>query len=203
MLGTDGKLLRTRAGGTVKLSQLLDEAVDRAENVIADRYKDAALRRQIAEVVGIGGVKYADLPVARESSYVFDFDRMLALNGNTGPYLQYAVARIRSIFRKAAIEPDQARGPISFAEPAERALSLRLLSFGAAVQQVADTAEPHRLCAYLFDLASSFTTFYEQCPVLGAPSAAVKESRLALSALTLRVQLAGLGMLGVRVPDRM
>ncbi len=203
VLGTDGKLLRTRAGGTVKLSQLLDEAVDRAENVIADRYKDAALRRQIAEVVGIGGVKYADLSVARESSYVFDFDRMLALNGNTGPYLQYAVARIRSIFRKAAIEPDQARGPISFAEPAERALSLRLLSFGAAVQQVADTAEPHRLCAYLFDLASSFTTFYEQCPVLGAPSAAVKESRLALSALTLRVQLAGLGMLGVRVPDRM
>src|SRR6266516_1051645 len=203
VLGADGKLLRTRAGGTIKLSQLLDEAVERADSVIADRYEHAELRRQIAEVVGIGGVKYADLAVARESSYVFDFDRMLALNGNTGPYLQYAVARIRSIFRKAARDPAQAAGPISFTDPAERALGLRLLGFGAAAQQVADAAEPHRLCAYLFDVASSFTTFYEQCPVIGAPSAAVKESRLALSALALRVLLAGLGLLGVRVPDRM
>jgi arginyl-tRNA synthetase len=203
VLGADGKLLRTRAGESVRLGQLLDEAVERAEKVIAGRYGNAELRRQIADAVGVGAVKYADLSVARDSSYVFDFDKMLALNGNTGPYLQYAAARIRSIFRKGEIDPDRARGSITITESAERALGLRLLGFGTAVQQVADTTQPHRLCAYLFELASAFTTFYEECPVLGAPSAAVKESRLALSALTLRVLLTGLGLLGVRVPERM
>lgn len=203
VLGADGKILRTRAGETVPLAQLVDAAVARANEVIAERYDDPALRQQIAEAVGIGGVKYADLSVARDSSYIFDLDRMLALNGNTGPYLQYAVARIRSIFRKAGLDPEKAAGPISFTDPAERALGLRLLGFGTAVQQVADTAEPHRLCVYLFDLASSFTTFYEQCPVIGAPSAAVKETRLALSVVTLRTLLAGLSLLGVGVPDRM
>ena len=161
------------------------------------------MRHQIGRAVGIGGLKYADLSVARDSGYVFDFDRMLALNGNTAPYLQYAAARIRSIFRKAGLDPDRPAGPSMFSEPAERALALRLLGFGTAVQQVADTAEPHRLSAYLFDVASAFTTFYEHCPVLSAPSEAVKESRLALSALTLRVLLTGLGLLGVQVPDRM
>jgi arginyl-tRNA synthetase len=203
VVGTDGKLLRTRAGEAVKLGELLDEAVERAEKVIAERYEDAAVRQQIGAAVGIGGLKYADLSVARDSGYVFDFDRMLALNGNTGPYLQYAAARIRSIFRKAGRDPGQAAGPMAFTEPAERALGLRLLEFGTAVKQVAETAEPHRLAAYLFEVASAFTTFYEQCPVLGAPSEAVKESRLALSALTLRVLLTGLSLLGVQVPDRM
>ncbi len=203
VVGTDGKLLRTRAGEAVKLSELLDEAVERAENVIAERYEAAAERQQIAEAVGIGGLKYADLSVARDSGYVFDFDRMLALNGNTGPYLQYAAARIRSIFRKGGRDPDRATGTMIFSEAAERALGLRLLEFGTAVKQVAETAEPHRLAAYLFDVASAFTTFYEQCPVLGAPGAAVKESRLALSALTLRTLLTGLRLLGVQVPDRM
>ena len=200
---TDGKRLRTRTGEPVKLITLVDEAVERAEKVIADRYEDPRLRHQIAEAVGVGALKYADLSVARDSSYALDFDRMLALNGNTGPYLQYAVARIRSIFRRARVDPDQATGPITFTHPAERALSLRLLGFGTAVRQVADVAEPHRLCVYLFDLASAFTTFYEQCPVIGAPSAAVRESRLALSMVTLRVLLAGLGLLGVAVPERM
>ncbi|HKB31011.1 MAG TPA: arginine--tRNA ligase [Streptosporangiaceae bacterium] len=197
------KRLRTRTGEPVKLATLIGEAVRRAEEIIADRYDDAALRSAIAEAVGIGALKYADLSVARDSSYVLDFDRMLALNGNTGPYLQYAAARIRSIFRRADREPDQATGQIVLGEPAERALGLRLLEFGTAVKQVADTAEPHRLAAYLFDVASAFTTFYEQCPVLGAPSEAVKESRLALSAVTLRVLLTGLGLLGVQVPERM
>jgi arginyl-tRNA synthetase len=199
----DRKRLRTRTGEPVKLVTLIDEAVHRAELVIADRYDDTDLRTQIAEAVGIGALKYADLSVARDSSYALDFDRMLALNGNTGPYLQYATARIRSIFRRAGLDPDQATGPINSTEPAERALSLRLLEFGVAVRQVADTAEPHRLCAYLFDLASSFTAFYEECPVLGAPSEAVKDSRLALSALTLRVLSTGLSLLGVPVPERM
>ena len=199
----DRKRLRTRAGEPVRLVMLIDEAVHRAEKIISDRYEDAARRSAIAEAVGIGALKYADLSVARDSSYALDFDRMLALNGNTGPYLQYAAARIRSIFRRAGLEPDRATGPITLTEPAERALGLRLLEFGTAVQQVADTTEPHRLCAYLFDVASSFTTFYEECPVLGAPSEAVKYSRLALSALTLRTLLTGLGLLGIPVPGRM
>jgi arginyl-tRNA synthetase len=175
-----------------------------------------AMRCVIAEAVGIGALKYADLSVARDSSYALDFDRMLALNGNTGPYLQYAAARIRSIFRRAGLPlppaeattrqtsaDDYANCPITLTQPVERALSLHLLRFGTTVQQVAVTAEPHRLCAYLFDLASEFTTFYEQCPVLGAPSEAVRESRLALSAVTFRILLTGLSLLGIRVPDRM
>ena len=202
--GADGQRLRTRTGEQVKLASLMDEAVERAEQVIADRYPDAAERQQIAEAVGIGALKYADLSVARDSSYALDFDRMLALTGNTGPYLQYATARIRSIFRRAGLDPAGAiTAPIQVTEEAERALALRLLGFGAVVGQVADTTEPHRLCGYLFELASAFTTFYEKCPVLQAGSSAVRDSRLALSGLTLRVLLTGLDLLGVPVPDRM
>ncbi len=201
--GTDRKRFRTRSGGAVKLTGLMDEAVDRAEEVIKDRYDDPELRAQIAEAVGIGALKYADLSVDRESSYMLDFDRMLALTGNTGPYLQYATARIRSIFRRAGIEPDAAAGPIQVAEDAERALALRLLGFGAAVHQEADGAEPHKLAAFLFETASAFTTFYEQCPVLQAEDESTRRSRLALSALTLRVLLTGLGLLGIPVPERM
>jgi arginyl-tRNA synthetase len=201
--GPGGQRLRTRSGEQVKLITLIDEAVRRAEEVIADRYDDPAERHRIAEAVGIGALKYADLSVARDSSYSLDFDRILALTGNTGPYLQYATARIRSIFRRAGLDPDSATGPILVTEDAERALALRLLGFAAAVQQVADAAEPHRLSLYLFELASAFTTFYEKCPVLQADGAAVRNSRLALSALMLRTLLTGLGLLGVPVPDRM
>jgi len=202
--GADGQRLRTRTGEQVKLASLMDEAVERAEQVIADRYPDAAERDQIAEAVGIGALKYADLSVARDSSYALDFDRMLALSGNTGPYLQYATARIRSIFRRAGLDADGAiTAPIQVTEEAERAVALRLLGFGAVVGQVAETTEPHRLCVYLFELASAFTTFYEKCPVLQAGSSAVRDSRLALSGLTLRVLLTGLDLLGVPVPDRM
>jgi arginyl-tRNA synthetase len=201
--GADHKRFRTRSGGSVKLIDLIDEAVERAEEVIKDRYDDPELRRQIAEAVGIGALKYADLSVDRESGYVLDFDRMLALTGNTGPYLQYATARIRSIFRRAGIEPGGAAGPIRLTEEAERDLALRLLGFGAAVRQVAEAAEPHKLAAFLFETASTFTTFYEHCPVLQAPEEAVRNSRLALSALTLRVLLTGLDLLGIPVPERM
>src|SRR5262249_9821884 len=164
--GTDRKRFRSRTGASVKLIELIDEAVARAEEVIKDRYDEPELRAQIAEAVGIGALKYADLSVARDSSYVLDFDRMLALTGNTGPYLQYATARIRSIFANAGQRPDQSSGPIPPAEPAERALALRLLGFGAAVAETAETAEPHKLAGFLFDTASEFTTFYEHCPVL-------------------------------------
>jgi arginyl-tRNA synthetase len=201
--GADRKRFRARTGRSVKLVDLIDEAVGRAEEVIKDRYDDPELRTQIAEAVGIGALKYADLSVDRESGYVLDFDRMLALTGNTGPYLQYATARIRSIFRRAGIDPGSAAGPIRLKEAAERALALRLLGFGSAVTQVSDAAEPHKLAAFLFEAASAFTTFYEQCPVLQAADEPTRESRLALSALTLRVLLEGLGLLGIPVPERM
>ena len=201
--GADRKRFRSRTGGSIKLIDLIDEAVGRAEEVIKDRYDDPELRGKIAEAVGIGALKYADLSVARDSAYVLDFDRMLALTGNTGPYLQYATARIRSIFHRAGEAPDLATGPILLTEGAERALALRLLGFSRAVRGAAASAEPPGLAAFLFDVASTFTTFYEQCPVLQAPEPAIRQSRLALSALTLRVLVAGLGLLGIPVPDRM
>jgi arginyl-tRNA synthetase len=200
--GSDGKRFRSRSGGSVKLIDLINDAVERAEEVIKDRYDDPELRAQIAEAVGIGALKYADLSVARDSSYALDFDRMLALTGNTGPYLQYATARIRSIFRKAGIDAGDATGPIQLTEDAERELALKLLGFGAAVWQVSEAAEPHKLAAFLFETASAFTAFYEKCPVLQAEPP-VRGSRLALSALTLRVLLTGLDLLGIPVPDRM
>ena len=200
--GADGKRLKTRAGEQVKLADLIEEAVARAGRVIADRYDDPQQRDQIAEAVGVGALKYGDLSVARDSSYVFDYDRMLALTGNTGPYLQYATARIRSIFRRAGLEPDAATAPVLITADAERALALHLLGFGTALQQVSDHAQPHLLAAFLFDVASAFTTFYEQCPVLQAEPS-IRDSRLALSALTLRVLLTGLDLLGIPVPERM
>ncbi|GGM80285.1 arginine--tRNA ligase [Thermopolyspora flexuosa] len=203
VLGEDGKIFRTRSGKSIKLSELLEEAVERAEAVIADRGYDPETRKEIARKVGIGAVKYADLSVSHDSEYVFDFDRMLALTGNTGPYLQYATARIRSIFRKGGIDPEQATGAIRLGEPAERALALTLLGYPSVVEKVAEASEPHRLCTFLFELAQAFTGFYESCPVLTAEDPAVRESRLALSALTLRVLLQGLDLLGIEVPERM
>ena len=202
MTGPGGQRLRTRTGEQLKLDSLIDEAVERAGRVIADRYADPVERSQIAEAVGIGALKYGDLSVARDSGYALDFDRLLALTGNTGPYLQYATARITSIFAKAGLAPENAAGPLHLGTDAERTLALRLLGFGRAVSDVAATAEPHKLAGYLFDVASAFTTFYEQCPVLGAAET-VRQSRLALSALSLRVLVTGLGLLGIGVPERM
>src|SRR5260221_4450508 len=201
--GADRKRFRSRTGESVKLIDLIDEGVARAEEVIKDRYDDPELRAQIAEAVGIGALKYADLSVARDSSYALDWNRMLALTGNTGRYVQYATARIRSICNRAGLQPDAAAGPIMIGEPPERALVLRLLGFSAAVAETAETAEPHKLAAFVFDTASDFTTFYEQCPVLRADRPEVRNSRLALAALTLKVLLSGLDLLGIPVPDRM
>jgi arginyl-tRNA synthetase len=204
-----GGRLRTRSGDNVQLTDLLAEAVDRARGILDEleaptRFEPAELDA-IAEAVGIGAVKYADLSTARESAYVFDWDRMISFRGNTGPYLQYATARIRSIFRRAGAEadPDIRGSQVAVTAPPERALALRLLDFGAVVTGVGETAEPHRLCAYLFDVASLFTTFYEQCPVLKAEPPSLRARRLALCALTLRVLTAGLGLLGVPVPEQM
>ncbi|WP_214326490.1 arginine--tRNA ligase [Nonomuraea sediminis] len=202
MLGKDGRRFKTRSGESVKLMDLLDEAVERASAAISERGYDAVLQEEIAHAVGMGAVKYADLSVSHDSEYVFDFDRMLGFTGNTGPYMQYATARIRSIFRRGGYELAALRGPIKVDESAERALALHLLSFGAVVEQVAALAEPHRLCAYLFETASLFSTFYEECPVLKA-DAETRSYRLALCALTLRVLETGLDLLGVPVPERM
>ncbi len=205
VLGADGKILKTRSGAPVRLMALLDEAVDRAAQVLAEARPelDEATRSEIARDVGIGAVKYADLSVSHDSEYTFDFDRMLALTGNTGPYLQYAAARIRSMLRKAGLSADEVGGKVVLGEEAERSLALALLGFGNVVEQVGRAYEPHRLCSYLFDVAQSFTTFYEHCPVLRAEDPDVRASRLALSAQTLRVLVTGLDLLGIRAPDQM
>jgi arginyl-tRNA synthetase len=202
--GEDGHRLRTRAGDNVKLSDLLAEGIERARAILdeVERDEQDLDLGAIAEDVGIGAIKYADLSTARDSAYVFDWDRMISFRGNTGPYLQYAATRIRSIFRRAGITETDVSGPILVTEPAERELALNLLGFGPVVTQVAATAEPHRLCGYLFEVASLFTAFYEKCPVLKAEEE-TRQARLALCAATLRVLTAGLGLLGVPVPDRM
>ncbi|WP_203823914.1 arginine--tRNA ligase [Actinoplanes palleronii] len=176
ILGADGKMLKTRAGDTIKLAELLDEAVARAT----------------APAIGIGAIKYADLSGDRRGDYVFDWDRMLASTGNTGPYLQYAYARIRSLFRKAGTGP----GPVTVTEPAERALALTLLGFEPALRAAAGQAEPHRLAGYLHDLAVAFSVFYERCPVLRAADD-VRASRLGLAELTARTLHTGMFLLGI------
>jgi arginyl-tRNA synthetase len=209
VLGPDGNRLRTRSGDNVQLSDLLSEAVERARAILdevdAPARFDPAELGEVAEAVGIGAVKYADLSTARDSAYVFDWDRMISFRGNTGPYLQYATARIRSIFRRAGADadPDLRGSRLAVTAAPERALALKLLGFGVTLTQVGETAEPHRLCAYLFEVASLFTTFYEECPVLKAEPASLRAARLALCALTLRVLTTGLGLLGVPVPEQM
>ena len=176
VLGTDGKMFRTRQGGTVKLNELLDEAVDRARDVIAARDEEMGKLPPdeltiAAEAVGIGAVKYADLSTDRTRDYRFDWDRMLSFDGNTGPYLQYAHARICSIFRRAkeaGVAPEESGVVLAVNEHEERELAKRLLGFADAVRPSVETYSPHKLCGHLFELASAFTGFYEQCPVLRA-----------------------------------
>jgi arginyl-tRNA synthetase len=203
--GKDGRRLRTRAGDSVTLSELIAEGPQRARALLdeVERDDEGLDLDAIAQDVGIGAIKYADLSTARESAYIFDWDRMISFKGNTGPYLQYATARIRSIFRRAGIDEAGLHGPILVTEPPERELAKKLLEFGPVVTQVAETAEPHRLCSYLFEVASLFTSFYEQCPVLKADDEETRNSRLALCAAVLRVLTVGLDLLGVPIPDRM
>jgi arginyl-tRNA synthetase len=208
ILGSDRKMFRSRAGESVKLVDLLDEAVDRAADVVAAKNPDLseAERAGVARMVGIGAVKYADLSTDRIKDYVFDWDRMLSLDGNTAPYLQYARVRCLSIFRRGEIDPApycSGQVPVVLSEPAERALALALLGFPAAVESVLDSWSPHKLCGYLFDLAGTYTTFFETCPVLKAADPATRDSRLALCGLTASVLGSGLEVLGIEAPDRM
>lgn len=205
ILGSDGKMFRTRAGDTVKLAELLEEAERRALEVVTAKSPQLSdeERAAVAHAVGIGAVKYADLAVDRVKDYRFDWDRMLALQGNTAPYLQYAHARIRSILRKADEQGIDRTPPaaIAFGEAVEWELALTLLSFDGAVHEAFAAYQPHRLCTYLFELSSTFTTFYETCPVLSAEGD-VRASRLVLAELTARVLEQGLGLLGIDAPHR-
>ncbi|MGD9705893.1 MAG: arginine--tRNA ligase [Acidimicrobiia bacterium] len=206
VLGADKKMLKSRSGDTMKFVELLDEAVERAAAAVAAKNPNLseAERAEVAEMIGIGAVKYADLSTDRIKDYVFDWDRMLSFDGNTAPYLQYAHARICSIFRRAGIERSAVRCVVpTIGEPQEHALALRILAFDAAVWSTADTYSPHKLCGYLFDLAQDFTAFYEACPVLKADDAATRSSRLALCDLTARVLERGLDLLGIGAPERM
>ncbi len=204
VLGSDGKVLRTRAGESVKLLDLLDEAVARAAARVAEKNPDLNEdeRAEVAHFVGIGAVKYADLSTDRFKDYVFDLDRMLAFEGNTAPYLQYAHARIRSIFRRADLESSHDPATVHLSEPAERSLALDLLEFGDIIVDLEQSLEFHRLANYLYRLASTFTTFYECCPVLKAKEP-LRASRLALCDLTARTLALGLDLLGIVAPDRM
>jgi arginyl-tRNA synthetase len=204
ILGSDGKILRTRAGASVKLIDLLDEAVRRASAIVAEKDPelDGATRAEVARAVGIGAVKYADLCTERTKDYVFDFERMLAFDGNTAPYLQYARARIRSIFRRAGVEPERGHTSLVITEPRERDLTIALLGFGDVVRDVAGSLELHRLAGYLYGVAATFTDFYEQCPVLKAKDD-VRASRLALCDLTARTLATGLDLLGIDAPPQM
>jgi arginyl-tRNA synthetase len=207
VLGNDRKPFKTRSGDTVKLIDLMEEAVIRSQKVIAEKAAELPVEEQqnIARVVGIGALKYADLSSDRIKDYVFDWDRMLALEGNTAPYLINAYVRIQSIFRKGEIDLATVdASTIQLNEDAEKVLALKLLQFGNIVQSVETSLEPHRLCTYLYELASSFHSFYEKCPVLkGDVAPEVRDSRLALSALVARTLKTGLNLLGIDVVERM
>lgn len=206
MLGKDGKPFKTRSGDTVKLADLLDEAIERAGVLISQ--KSTALSEQekadVIEAVGIGSVKYADLSKNRTTDYVFEWDNMLSFEGNTAPYMQYAYTRIRSIFNRSQIalsEVEQAQ--LSITDEKERALAIKLLQFEEAVQVVGKEGTPHVLCAYLYELAGVFSSFYEHCPILNNDDQQVKLSRLKLALLTERTLKQGLDLLGIKTVEKM
>lgn len=205
ILGADRRPFKSRSGDTVRLAEVVDEAESRAAAIVAAKNPDmpADEQRHIAHAIGIGALKYGDLSNDRIKDYVFDWDRMLAFEGNTAPYLQYSYVRIRSIFRKGGLDPAAADpGKIAVVEPAERRLVLQLSQFAPTVASVADSLEPHRLCNYLYELASQFHKFFETCPVLQADPA-TRDSRLALCALTAKTLERGLGLLGIEVVEQM
>jgi arginyl-tRNA synthetase len=203
ILGDDGKPFKTRSGETVRLSELLDEAEERAGAILAAKNPELSQeeRGAIARAIGLGAVKYADLLPNRQSDYVFSWDRMLSFQGNTAPYLQNAYVRIRSIFRKGGVEAVGAER-VELREAAEKDLALKLLQFGEALSQVMEDYRPNLLANYLFELADTFHAFYEACPVLKAEGV-VRGSRMLLCENAARVLQQGLGLLGIELPERM
>ena len=206
MMGADGRPFKTRSGGTVKLADLLVEAVERAEKLVREKNPDLddSEIKLIARKVGIGAIKYADLSKTRTNDYIFDWNAMLSFEGNTSPYLQYAYTRIRSIFRKAGIEAEGFSAPVSIEQAQEKALALKLLQFNEVLDQVAADCYPHILCTYLYELARAFMSFYEQCPVLkDGVDSATQQSRLQLCALSATTLAQGLDLLGIEVMEKM
>ncbi|WP_413685461.1 arginine--tRNA ligase [Proteus mirabilis] len=205
MLGKDGRPFKTRSGGTVRLTDLLDEAHERALTLIREKNPDMDEEElnNIARVVGIGAVKYADLSKNRTTDYIFDWDLMLSFEGNTAPYMQYAYTRVASIFKRAEIDESALTQPISLTQSHEKQLALRLVQFDETITQVAREGTPHVMCAYLYDLAQSFSGFYENCPILSAENDNVRQSRLKLARLTARTLKQGLETLGIETVDRM
>ncbi len=206
VLDADGKVLKSREGEVVKLHDLLQEAITRAENAVKEKNPDlpAKERRHVARAVGIGAVKYADLSTERTKDYIFDWEGMLSFDGNTAPYLQYAHARICSIFRRwGGDRGELSETSLNVAHPDELALSRRLLEFPSAVEDSISSFSPHKLCTHLHSIASSFATFYENCPVLNSEDSDIMQSRLALCDLTARELSLGLGLLGIGTPERM
>ena len=206
MMGSDGKPFKTRSGGTVKLADLLVEGVERAESLLREKNTDLSDEeiKVIARKVGIGAIKYADLSKTRTNDYIFDWDAMMSFEGNTAPYLQYAYTRIRSIFRKAGIDPENFSGELKIEAPQEKALAMKLLQFGEVVDQVAAEGYPHILCNYIYELASAFMSFYEHCPVLkDGVSQQAQNSRLQLSKQTAEIIAKGLDLLGIEVMEKM
>lgn len=206
MLGKDGKPFKTRAGVTVKLADLLDEALERARRLVAEKNPEMSADEleNLAKVVGIGAVKYADLSKNRTTDYVFDWDNMLAFEGNTAPYMQYAYTRVLSVFRKAGIDENALTdAPVVIAEDREAQLAARLLQFEETLSVVAREGTPHVMCAYLYDLAGLFSGFYEHCPILSAESEATRNSRLKLALLTAKTLKLGLDTLGIETVERM
>ncbi|HAB3849847.1 TPA_asm: arginine--tRNA ligase [Salmonella enterica subsp. enterica serovar Typhimurium] len=206
MLGKDGKPFKTRAGGTVKLADLLDEALERARRLVAEKNPDmpADELEKLANTVGIGAVKYADLSKNRTTDYIFDWDNMLAFEGNTAPYMQYAYTRVLSVFRKANIDEQAlASAPVIISEDREAQLAARLLQFEETLTVVAREGTPHVMCAYLYDVAGLFSGFYEHCPILSAENDAVRNSRLKLAQLTAKTLKLGLDTLGIETVERM
>ena len=205
MLGKDGRPFKTRSGGTIKLSDLLDEAVERATKLVGEKNPDmpADELKALANTVGIGAVKYADLSKSRTTDYIFDWDNMLAFEGNTAPYMQYAYTRVLSVFRKAGIGLADVSGSVNITEDREAALAARLLQFEETILQVARDGMPHVMCAYLYDLAGLFSGFYEHCPILAAEDEQTRQSRLKLALLTAKTLKQGLDTLGIETVERM
>lgn len=205
MLGKDGRPFKTRSGGTIKLSDLLDEAVERATKLVGEKNPNmpADELKALANTVGIGAVKYADLSKSRTTDYIFDWDNMLAFEGNTAPYMQYAYTRVLSVFRKAGIGLADVSGSVNITEDREAALAARLLQFEETILQVARDGMPHVMCAYLYDLAGLFSGFYEHCPILAAEDEQTRQSRLKLALLTAKTLKQGLDTLGIETVERM
>ena len=203
VLGPDRKMFKTRAGGTVKLQDLLSEGIERATEALSTRDHDPETLGLVARQVAMGAIKFADLSTDRARDYVFDWDRMLAFEGATGPYLQYAHARIRSIFRRLDVDHVPTSGSIQLEHPAERALARHLVALPDAIESMMESYSPSKLCTYLYDLAQHFTGFYESCSVLNAPDEATRASRLELCELTASTLRQGLGLLGIEAPERM